>query len=325
MKEIETLKEEFITYLRSREFKEDPVNLYAPINYILQLGGKRIRPILALAAAELFGEDSSSALPVAFAVELFHNFSLVHDDIMDNASVRRGKPAVHAKWDINTGILSGDMILIEAYDQLTSYPAETCKDLFEQFLKTGKEVCIGQQMDIDFETAQDVQIEDYINMITLKTSVLLASSLQMGALVAGASKQDQEHIYNFGKNLGIAFQVQDDILDTFGNEAAVGKKIGGDIVQNKKTYLYLKALELCDKNEREQLHLFYSNKNALTEEDKIKQVKNIFNSCHVRTYAEELKTNYRDLSISHLNAIQVPGKNKSTLLSLISYLDNRTA
>ncbi len=324
MKDIGLLKEEFLAYLDAHSFEEKPKNLYAPVNYILQLGGKRIRPVLALAAAELFGKESKDALAVAFAVELFHNFSLVHDDIMDKAALRRGKPAVHTKWDINTGILSGDMILIEAYDQLSSYPADTCKDLFQLFSKTAKEVCIGQQMDIDFETAQEVEIYDYIEMITLKTSVLLACSLQMGAIVAGASKADQDHIYNFGKNLGIAFQVQDDVLDTFGKEASVGKRIGGDIIQNKKTYLYLKALELCEADQKEKLLQLYQNNNPSSEEEKIQTVQEIFKGCYVKTYADELKANYRDLAISHLRAIDLPEDRKTPLLSLVAFLESRT-
>jgi len=273
----------------------------------------------------LFGEESTKALPVALAVELFHNFSLVHDDIMDNADVRRGSPSVHKKWDVNTAILSGDIILIEAYDQLAAYPPQTCKKLLALFLKTSKEVCVGQQLDVDYETANDVLISDYINMIALKTSVLLACSLQMGAIVAGASTEDQKHIYGFGKNLGIAFQVQDDLLDSFGEENEIGKKVGGDILQNKKTYLYLKALELASTSEKEDLLKFYSEKSGLQEDEKIQEVLKIFNSTHVKTYAEELKANYRDLAISHLDAIQVGDKEKKPLMQLLSFLDNRTA
>lgn len=324
MKEIEILKGDFLTYLKKQTFQEDPENLYAPINYILHLGGKRIRPVLALAAAELFGENAQSAMPVAFAVELFHNFSLIHDDIMDKADLRRGKPSVHTKWDLNTGILSGDMVLIEAYDQLKTYPAEICKELFVLFSKTAKEVCIGQQMDMDFETMEHVEIADYIEMISLKTSVLLACSLQMGAIVAGASKTDQNHLYNFGKNLGIAFQIQDDILDTYGTEAVVGKKIGGDIIQNKKTYLYLKSLELGTPNEKQNLERLYSSANSEIAEEKISMVKDIFNSTYVKTYADELKTNYRDLALSHLDAIQIIDEKKAALISLVKFLDSRT-
>jgi len=324
MKDIAHLKEEFLTYMQSCSFDQKPINLYAPINYILQLGGKRIRPVLALAAAELFESDTSIALPVAYAVELFHNFSLVHDDIMDNADLRRGQAAVHKKWDLNTGILSGDMILIEAYDQLNAYPSDTCKGLFQLFTKTAKEVCIGQQLDVDFESMEDVKIEDYIEMITWKTSVLLACSLQMGAITAGASVHDQKHIYNFGKNLGIAFQMQDDILDTFGVQASVGKRIGGDIIQNKKTYLYLKSLELSDEKSKNELLQLYSPNSNIAEQEKIDKVKALFKTCYVKTYADELKTNYKDLAISHLNAVQVLDERKEILLTLVDYLDSRT-
>ena len=232
-------QQEFLNYLQSKKWIKDPKNLYEPIDYIFHLGGKRMRPILTLMAAGIFSSNYKKALPAALAVEVFHNFTLVHDDIMDDAPLRRGKATVHEKWDISTGILSGDAMLILAYQYFENYEPIIFHKLAKLFSKTALEVCDGQQLDVDFETRKDVTIDEYINMIRLKTSVLVAAALKMGAIVAETNELDATLIYDFGLNLGLAFQLQDDYLDTFGDAATFGKQIGGDSIENKKTYLYL--------------------------------------------------------------------------------------
>ena len=243
MKAIEIYQKHFLSYLKDYNTERDPKNLYEPVQYILNLGGKRLRPILTLMTADCFGGDVNKALDAALAVEVFHNFSLIHDDIMDDAPLRRGQQTVHEKWDLNTGILSGDAMLIMAYQLFENYPPETFQNLLTLFSKTALEVCEGQQYDIDFETRNAVSIAEYLKMIEYKTAVLVAAAMKMGAIIAGASDEDQNRCYEFGKNLGIAFQLQDDYLDAFGNPETFGKQVGGDIIENKKTYLYLKALE----------------------------------------------------------------------------------
>ena len=253
MRSILDYTEAFNDYLHSKIFLKDPVNLYEPILYILKLGGKRLRPVLTLMTAEIFDTSYEKALDAALAVEVFHNFSLVHDDIMDDAPLRRGQETVHEKWDINTGILSGDAMLINAYQLFENYDGNTFKDLAKLFSKTAIEVCEGQQYDVDFETRDDVTIPEYLKMIQFKTAVLLGASLEMGAIVANASQSCRDAIYNFGRDLGIAFQLQDDYLDAFGDPLTFGKQVGGDIIENKKTFLYLTALQKLDKSETLQL------------------------------------------------------------------------
>ena len=235
----------FLQYLEAKNWIQEPKNLYEPIDYILQLGGKRIRPVLTLMAADIFSGDFQKALPAALAVEVFHNFTLVHDDIMDDAPLRRGQATVHEKWDLNTGILSGDAMLILAYQYFEDYEPHVFQKLSKLFSKTALEVCDGQQLDVDFETRNDVSIPAYIDMIRLKTSVLVAAALKMGAIVAETSNENANLIYDFGLNLGLAFQLQDDYLDTFGDPETFGKQIGGDIIENKKTFLYLKCFGGC--------------------------------------------------------------------------------
>lgn len=255
----------------------EPTNLYQPIQYILSLGGKRLRPVLTLMATEVFDVDCKKALAAATAVEVFHNFSLIHDDIMDDAPLRRGKETVHEKWNINTGILSGDAMLILAYQYFEAYEPKIFQELAKLFSKTALEVCEGQQYDVDFEQRDDVTISEYLKMIEYKTAVLVGAAMKMGAIVAQTSEVNKNLIYNFGLNLGIAFQLQDDYLDAFGNPETFGKQVGGDIIENKKTYLYLKALEFSNDSEKEQLlHLFSIQPNDNT--DKINSVKAIFNA-----------------------------------------------
>jgi geranylgeranyl diphosphate synthase type II len=277
MHAIDQLQDFFITYLEKQGITKEPENLYEPIAYILRIGGKRIRPVLTLMTTEVFNGDYKKALPAAMAVEVFHNFSLVHDDIMDDAPLRRGNMTVHEKWDVNTGILSGDAMLILAYQYFEQYEPAVFMRLAKLFSKTALEVCEGQQWDVDFETRDDVTIPEYLKMIQYKTAVLVAAAMKMGALVAEASVENADLIYEFGLNLGLAFQLQDDYLDAFGNPETFGKRVGGDIIENKKTYLYLKAIAFSEKEEVAQLqHLF-----TLQLEDnaaKIELVKGIFNN-----------------------------------------------
>ena len=270
--------QEFISdYLQSQSSIKEPKNLYEPIQYILQLGGKRMRPILTLMSAEVFDADYKKALPAALAVEVFHNFSLVHDDIMDDAPLRRGNTTVHEKWDINTGILSGDAMLILAYQYFEKYEPSIFKELAKLFSKTALEVCEGQQWDVDFETREDVTISEYLKMIECKTAVLVAAAMKMGAIIAETTPENAQLIYDFGLNLGLAFQLQDDYLDAFGNPETFGKQVGGDIIENKKTYLYLKAIEFASIEEKQQLLQFF----AVQLEDnvaKINAVKHIFST-----------------------------------------------
>lgn len=253
----------------------EPQDLYEPISYMLSIGGKRIRPILTLLACDVFGKDFKQALQAAKAIEMFHNFSLIHDDIMDNAPLRRGKTTVHERWDLNTGILSGDAMLILAYQLFESYPPHIFKALAELFSKTALEVCEGQQYDINFETQAEVRLEEYLKMIEYKTAVLVGAALAMGAIVAETSEENEKQIYEFGRNLGIAFQIQDDYLDTFGDPETFGKQVGGDIIENKKTILYLKTLELgTEAQKKELLHL--SSINPPNPEGKIKAVADLY-------------------------------------------------
>jgi geranylgeranyl diphosphate synthase type II len=270
--------QEFISeYLQSQYEPKEPKNLYEPIHYILDLGGKRMRPVLTLMTAEVFDADYKKALPAALAVEVFHNFSLVHDDIMDDAPLRRGKQTVHEKWNINTGILSGDAMLILAYQYFEKYQPKIFRKLAKLFSKTALEVCEGQQWDVDFEVRDDVTIEEYLKMIEYKTAVLVAAAMKMGAIIAEASKENANLIYDFGLNLGLAFQLQDDYLDAFGDPKTFGKQVGGDIIENKKTYLYLKAVAFSDKEQQQKLMDLFAIR-PKDNSEKIGAVKEIFNS-----------------------------------------------
>lgn len=264
-------------YLAEANLQKEPANLYSPVTYILSLGGKRIRPVLTLMAAEVFNADCREALPAAIAVEIFHNFSLVHDDIMDDAPLRRGHQTVHEKWNINTGILSGDAMLILAYQYFEQYEPATFMALAKLFSKTALEVCEGQQWDVDFEDRNDVTESEYLKMIEYKTAVLLGAAMKMGGIVAKTSEENCNLIYDFGRYLGIAFQLQDDYLDAFGNPETFGKQVGGDIIENKKTFLYLKALEHGNTVEKESLLQWFANQPE-DATDKIEAVKAIFNS-----------------------------------------------
>lgn len=276
MHAIHQYQEFFIAYLKNQAISKEPQNLYQPIDYILGLGGKRMRPVLTLMASEIFGTDYKEALPAAMAVEVFHNFSLVHDDIMDDAPLRRGQETVHEKWNINTGILSGDAMLILAYQYFEQYEPVIFRDLAKLFSKTALEVCEGQQWDVDFETRKDVTIPEYLKMIEYKTAVLVAAAMKMGAIIAKTSEKEADLIYDFGLHLGLAFQLQDDYLDAFGDPETFGKQVGGDIIENKKTYLYLKALEFSTPEKASELEKLFTLQ-LEDNTDKIETAKVIFN------------------------------------------------
>ncbi len=302
----------FLEYLENKTTIKEPKNLYEPIQYILGLGGKKLRPILALLATDAFDVDPKKALDVALAIEIFHNFTLIHDDIMDAAPLRRGEVTVHEKWNTNIGILSGDAMLILAYKQLESYEPIIFKELTQLFSKTGIEVCEGQQLDIDFETRDDVTIDEYLEMIRLKTAVLVASSLKMGAIIAKVSKEEAQKMYDFGMNLGIAFQLQDDYLDAFGNPKTFGKQVGGDIIENKKTFLYIKALELCNENDKIELETLFSRKLEKNQQ-KIDSVKLIFVNSNAANQTKSAIKFYTEKAFAILETISI-AKDKKQLL-----------
>jgi len=307
--------QEFIsTYLEEQTIIKEPRNLYEPIDYILALGGKRIRPILTLMTAEIFGTDYKKALPAALAVEVFHNFSLVHDDIMDAAPLRRGKETVHEKWNLNTGILSGDAMLILAYQYFEKYEPKVFRDLAKLFSKTAIEVCEGQQWDVDFENREDVTIPEYLKMIEYKTAVLVAAAMKMGAIIAETSEENGNLIYDFGLNLGLAFQLQDDYLDAFGDPETFGKQVGGDIIENKKTYLYLKAQEFANAAQAEELkHLFSIHPEDNSE--KINSVKEIFNATGASELTQKAIQEFTLKAFDTLQEINIDNEKKDILKS----------
>ncbi|WP_190810622.1 polyprenyl synthetase family protein [Flagellimonas sp. S3867] len=320
---IEQYRDTFVSYLESKTTTNEPKNLYEPITYILSLGGKRLRPVLTLMTTDLFGGNVSDALDAAMAIEVFHNFSLVHDDIMDDAPLRRGKTTVHEKWDVNTGILSGDAMLINSYQFLESYPTDIFKKLTSLFSKTAIEVCEGQQYDVDFETRDDVMIPEYLKMIEYKTAVLVATAMKMGAIIASASEDDTNAIYEFGKNLGIAFQLQDDYLDAFGDPETFGKQVGGDIIENKKTFLYLKSLELAEQDKREGLLHLYSIKPE-DSETKIATIKSVFKESGAVEAAKAEINAYTQKAFDSLATINLPAENKVVLKQFGENLMKRT-
>jgi len=301
---------------------KSPHKLYDPLRYILSLGGKRLRPALTLFAADVFGNASKQAVPAALAVELFHNFSLIHDDIMDEAPLRRGRETVHQKWDVNTGILSGDALLILAYRLFEGYPPELFRDLAALFSKTAMEVCEGQQYDMDFETRNDVTIAEYLTMIRYKTAVLVGAALKMGALVGGASEEDQQRIYDFGESLGVAFQLQDDHLDAFGNPETFGKQVGGDILANKKTYLYLKAVELTSAEQQDEL-IGHFNGSPLAAEQKVARVKELFELSGARADIKQAIASYTQKANAQLDALEIEEQQREMLRTFAHWLMNR--
>lgn len=312
MRKISDYQDLISKHFESLNYQKEPRNLYEPIRYIIALGGKKLRPVLTLMATEVFDVDYKKALAAATAVEVFHNFSLIHDDIMDDAPLRRGNETVHEKWNINTGILSGDAMLILAYQYFEDYNPAIFRELAKLFSKTALQVCEGQQYDVDFETRDNVTIPEYLKMIEYKTAVLVGAAMKMGAIVAETSDNNKNLIYNFGLNLGLAFQLQDDYLDAFGNPETFGKQVGGDIIENKKTYLYLKAMEFASPTEKEQLlYLFSIQPNDNT--DKINSVKNIFNSTGASQETQKAIVDYTLIAFDTLQKIDIASNKKEVL------------
>jgi geranylgeranyl diphosphate synthase type II len=322
MRTISEYQDLISRHFESIKYQKEPNNLYEPIRYILSLGGKRLRPVLTLMATEVFDVDCQKALAAATAVEVFHNFSLIHDDIMDDAPLRRGNETVHEKWNINTGILSGDAMLILAYQYFEAYEPKIFQELAKLFSKTALEVCEGQQYDVDFETRDDVTIPEYLKMIEYKTAVLVAAAMKMGAIVAETTEENKNLIYDFGLNLGLAFQLQDDYLDAFGNPETFGKQVGGDIIENKKTYLYLKAMEFASANEKEQLlHLFSFQSSNNT--DKINSVKGIFNQTGATAATKKAIENYTFKALETLAKMNIGNDKKAILKAFAENLMSR--
>jgi geranylgeranyl diphosphate synthase, type II len=319
MQTFQQLSERFEADFSQRHFPHHPANLYDAAHYILQLGGKRARPVLCLMGNELFDQIQTDTYKVATALEIFHNFSLVHDDIMDHAPLRRGVMTVHEKWNTPTAILAGDVMLVKCYDYLNEIDKEVLHPILSLFNKTAKEVCEGQQMDMDFEKRDDVHLDEYVQMIALKTSVLLAASLQMGSIMGGASEGNQLHLYEFGKNLGIAFQVQDDYLDAFGDPEKFGKKVGGDILANKKTFLHIHTKEIVTNDDA----VLFNSLLASNDETKVDTMLQLYKKCAVDSWALELKQKYFDIALEHLEKVAVVSKRKEPLKELAHYLIQR--
>jgi len=320
MKNIQELGSIIEQEIQAISYPTNPNLLYDPISYIMGLKGKRMRPILLLMAHQLFDENLETAISPALAIEVFHNFTLLHDDIMDNAPLRRGNSTVHEKWNSNVAILSGDTMMIQSYQLFAKVAEGSVKQVLEVFSKAAIEVCEGQQWDMDFETQDDVEIADYLKMIEYKTAVLLAASLKIGAITANASVEDQNNLYEFGKNIGIAFQLKDDLLDAFGNPETFGKQVGGDILACKKTYLYLKALEVANVSQLEKLTDVYLD-DHYPEEEKIENVKSLFEQMEIPMHTKNLMLAYQTKAMKHLESIS--SENKAPLIAFSNKLMNR--
>ena len=322
MRTIEELQEIAIRIIEEESFLASPNNLYEPIEYAMHQGGKRIRPLLALMASDLFSGDIEKAKPAAIAIEVLHNFTLLHDDIMDKSPLRRGMPTVYNKYDTNTAILSGDTMFAKAFTYLLKAENSQIHDLVEVFTNASIEVCEGQAMDICFEERDDVRIEEYIEMIRLKTGVLLASALKLGAITAHAEKKDMDYLYDFGLNIGIAFQLQDDILDCWSNLEDFGKVTGTDIADNKKTFLYLKSLELAEKDDKEILTKYFSSTN-FDRKEKEDAIKSIYHKLNLKQIAQKLMQDYNNKAMESLEKIEVESQRKQNLICFANILMQR--
>ncbi len=298
----------------------EPKGLYEPIQYSLSQGGKRLRPLLALLGCSVFGGDLEKVIPPAIGLEIFHNFTLLHDDIMDQAAIRRGQPSVYTKWDTNTAILSGDTMFVLAYDYVTKTEAKYLVDVLQIFNQTAREVCEGQQYDMNYETQEFVGVKDYIEMIRLKTAVLIAAALKIGAIVAAADTKDTQKIYDFGINIGLAFQLRDDLLDAFGEQEVFGKPIGNDIVTNKKTFLYIVAYDKADSSQTNRLNRAFKLQNN---KEKISSVLEIYNELNIKKETEKMIETYFEKSIQHLDNITLAKEQKAELYSFAKGLMSR--
>jgi geranylgeranyl diphosphate synthase type II len=319
MQSFELLSQKFALHFDQRHFPAEPVSLYEPNEYFLKLSGKRIRPVLCLMGNELFDEINPDALEVAIAIELFHNFTLIHDDIMDKAPLRRGMETVHTKYGESTALLAGDVMLVIAYDYLNKINSSYLSRVLHLFNKTAREVCEGQQLDMDFEKKETVHLDEYLRMIELKTSVALAASLKVGSILGGAGERNQNLLYEFGKKLGIAFQIQDDYLDAFGDPEKFGKQVGGDILANKKTFLLIHAFETASPVQQKELKKLMSDHIP----DKVEKVVKIFRDCKVDEWALQLQNKFLDEAFIHLEDIAVLSKRKQPLKELAQFLVKR--
>lgn len=321
---LDQLRKAFTLYLEENRFTQYPPELYEPNNYFLNIGGKRLRPIMVLLGTDLFGGDISEALPAAMSIEYFHNFSLVHDDVMDNAPIRRGHTTIHEKYGLNTAILSGDALLVYAYDFLEKVPEQHLRTILRIFNRTAIEVCEGQQMDMNFEKRVAVSEEEYLDMIRRKTSVVLAAALQIGAIIGGAEQSDADALYQYALHLGLAFQIQDDILDCYGDQQLVGKQPGGDILQNKKTLLLIRAMEAAELHQDIRLSAILSGANVLSPEQKVAAVLEIYADLGIRTSVTETRDALIEKALSHLYSTTLPDNKKRILESLVHQLVLRT-
>ena len=320
MYSIKELQNRISEIFDNKNYLSEPIDLYEPIQYSLSQGGKRLRPLLALMGCSVFGGDLEKVTPPAVGLEIFHNFTLLHDDIMDQAPIRRGVPSVYKKWDTNTAILSGDTMFVLAYEYVTNSDPSFLVDVLRVFNQTAREVCEGQQYDMNYETQEVVSMEEYIEMIRLKTAVLIAAALKIGAIVAGAGKEDSQRIYDFGINIGLAFQLRDDLLDAFGKQEVFGKPIGNDIVTNKKTFLYIMAYNKADENQKAALDKAY----ALTDKEaKVAAVLELYNVLGIKDETEAKIDEYFQKSIEYLDAISVDKSQKSELYSFAESLMKR--
>ena len=321
---MENYSELFLNYIKSFRFKETPVGLYEPINYLLELGGKRVRPQLTLMATDIFGGNLKKSLPSALSVELFHNFTLIHDDIMDDAPLRRGQQTVHERWNINTGILAGDTMLVQAYQSLEAYPDELFGKLTRLLSQTAIQVCEGQQFDLDFETQSETTIEEYLEMIRLKTAVLVGCALKMGAYISVVDESESQKLYDFGVKLGMAFQIQDDFLDAFGDSETFGKQLGGDIIENKKTILYHKALSMASFKQKDQLReWFQANKKFNNQVDKVLIVKKLFKETGAAEASQKLMQYYTKEAFNILDTLAINSEKKQLLIDFSNKLMQR--
>jgi len=320
MKTINEISQIISAELEQINWNKEPQGLYEPIGYVLSMGGKRIRPALTLMACNLFSDDVQPAVNSALGLEIFHNFTLLHDDIMDKADIRRGQPTVHKKWDDNTAILSGDVMQISAYQFMAQTPADQLKRSLDLFSQTAAEICEGQQYDVEFEQREKVEADEYLEMIRLKTAVLLGASLQIGAWIGGAGEEDAQLLYDFGINIGLAFQLKDDLLDVYGDAATFGKRIGGDILCNKKTYMLIHALQLAKDNDALELQKWIEVSEILQEEEKIFAVTSLYNQLGVKQICEDKMQFFYSKAVANLDKVSIFNNKKQELRNIADKL-----